>query len=98
MNARFGGVGARSLTVLTSKMLREVVKAQAEGEEGKSRGKQKPLVENVRLQKEKLIAALCKISYDLPDICVSMSGYWIPSWFLRSFFNSLKLIIRQFAL
>uniref|UniRef100_A0A9J2PEA3 Mre11 DNA-binding domain-containing protein n=1 Tax=Ascaris lumbricoides TaxID=6252 RepID=A0A9J2PEA3_ASCLU len=69
VNARFEGVGARSLTVLTSKMLREVVKAQAEGEEGKSRGKQKPLVENVRLQKEKLIAALCKISYDLPDIC-----------------------------
>uniref|UniRef100_A0A915C1I4 Double-strand break repair protein n=1 Tax=Parascaris univalens TaxID=6257 RepID=A0A915C1I4_PARUN len=68
VNARFEGGGARSLTVLTSKMLREVVKAQAE-EEGKSRGKQKPLVENVRLQKEKLIAALCKINYDLPDVC-----------------------------
>ncbi|VDM43338.1 unnamed protein product [Toxocara canis] len=69
ISSRFGGSDARSLTVLTSKMLKDVIKAQAEGDEGgRQRARQqRPLVENVRLQKDKLIAALCKIKYELPE-------------------------------
>ncbi|VDK46254.1 unnamed protein product [Anisakis simplex] len=70
VNSRFTGPGARALTVLTAKMLKNVVKAHAEGDEAGVRGRartSKPLIENIRLQKEKLISQLCKINYDFPD-------------------------------
>lgn len=63
VNRQFAGAsGAARLTVLTSKMLNEVVKGQVDVDEGKKR-KDKPFLENIVAQKEKLIEALCKVNY-----------------------------------
>lgn len=64
VNRQFSGRGSEQLTVLTSTMLNEVVNAQIGVDEGKRGKKEKPLVENINAQKERLIDALRKVNYD----------------------------------